>query len=55
MRLFLGTLILTNLLLSVLYGIAELGDGDILEMMKYNALWTIFYSLLWCSIWLIVG
>lgn len=44
MRLFLGILVLSNVVVSVLYGIMniEFGGGDIKEMLIYNGMWTIF-------------
>lgn len=51
MRLFLGILVLSNVIVSVLYGIV--GGGDIKEMLIYNGIWTIFLSVVSLGIWLI--
>ena len=55
MRLFLGILVLSNVIVSVLYGIMnmEFGGGDIKEMLIYNGIWTIFLSVISLGIWLI--
>lgn len=53
MRLFLGTLIFSNAMLSMVYWITEAGICDIKEMLTYNGIWTAFYSLICLSAWLI--
>ena len=51
MRLLLGMLILTNVIVSILYCVII--SGSTKEMFKYNLIWTITYSLLWFGGWLI--
>lgn len=55
MRLFLGILVLSNAIVSVLYGIIniEFGGWDIKEMLTCNGIWTIFLSVISLGIWLI--
>lgn len=54
MRLFLGMLILTNILVSIIYWVVYCTfDGSISKMLTFNGIWTVLYSLLYFSSWLI--
>lgn len=55
MRLFLGILVLSNAIVSVLYGIINIQFGGwyIKEMLTCNGIWTIFLSVISLGIWLI--